>query len=382
MTAVVGRCRPYCVPVILVGALAAALVACLAPSASIGNSDVFLSPKAGDDTDRLQRAFDALQPNQTLVLSAGVYEHSDILRIRVPRTRIVGRDAKLMATQESRSAVRIDADEVSVENIAFTIAGTAGRWDTPDQMKVQIGRTTGVVLRSVHIVGSAAAGIFVSGASNFRIEQATVSDTRADGILITGGSHDGEVVGSTIERSGDDGVAVVSYEGDGAICRNIMVIWPTVKLTNGGRGVSVVGGENIIYTNIHVDDTRAAAVYVAVEGAPYNTWSSRNVQVSGGTIARANSDSTIDHGAVLIYAGRPGQEVSDIKISALQIVDTRASASSDVAIRAEHAGTLLGISMTDLSVQGGPSKVFQSDIDRSAYHLDGWQVDGRPYVPD
>jgi len=56
---------------------------------------------------------------------------------------------------------------------------------------------------------------------------------------------------------GDDGVAVVSYEKDQATCRSIRITAPVVRDPAGGRGISVVGGEDIIYVDVDVQGSRA-----------------------------------------------------------------------------------------------------------------------------
>ena len=91
--------------------------------------------------------------------------------------------------------------------------------------------------------GSAAAGIYVGGASNFTLSDVLVRNTNADGIHMTTRAHDGVVRNARVVNPGDDGVAVVSYRNDGELVRNITVESPRVEGQRWGRGFSVVGGD-------------------------------------------------------------------------------------------------------------------------------------------
>ena len=166
-----------------------------------------------DDTAALQRMLDQLSPGDTLVLPNATYRHRDVLVVRVPGTRIVGPGATLLATREDRSAFRIDADDVAVEGLVLAVESTTRRWDALAQHKVLLSGHRGIALRDVTVTGSAASGIFVDGAEDFLLERTTVTDTRADGIHLTAGAHDGRVVDAVTRGTGDDGIAVVSYEG-------------------------------------------------------------------------------------------------------------------------------------------------------------------------
>lgn len=321
-----------------------------------------------DDTAALQRAMDELRLGETLTFPPGVYHHSDVLVVRVPGVKLVGPDAKLEATDEARSAVRINADDVTITGLTFGISETSHRFEAPEQQKVWISGHRGVVLSGVTVTGSAAAGIFVDGASRFRIERARVSDTRADGIHITGGSRDGVVDGPTVARTGDDGVAVVSYGRDEGPCVSITVNSPRVYGTTWGRGLSVVGGRDITYTDVLVQDSNAAALYIAVEGDPYFTTAVENVTVRGGRLLRSNYNRSIDHGAVVVYAGRSYVPFREVTIQNLSIEDTRHGASHHVGVIAADNGDPENLRFEQMRFSGGPSVRYGGNVPLAAYH--------------
>jgi hypothetical protein len=324
-----------------------------------------------DDTAGVQRALDSLSPGDTLTFPAGTYEHAAMLTARVPRVVITG-SATLTATDETNSAFRVDADDVTLTGLRFGVLATTRRHSEPAQQKIWISGHRGAVMRDVTVTGSAAAGIFVQGASGFRLERVTVRDTRADGIHMTAGAHDGVVDHPIVSNTGDDGVAVVSYDGDGAGCRNITVSFPQVFGTTWGRGLSVVGGTGISYTDVLVQDSNAAAIYIAVEGDPFYARLVEDVTVRGGRLVRSNRNPDIDHGSVLVLAGRAGVPVRGVDVTDLVIENTRATASHDVGVITEaSAAPPENLRFDALTFRGGPAAAFGGNTPASAYRVGG-----------
>ena len=321
-----------------------------------------------DDGPAIARALAALRPGQALSFAGGtVFCHSTVLSVTTSGAHLVG-PATLQATDEQQSAIKIEADNVTVSNLTLAVASTTRRWSTPSQHKLVLGGFPGGVVSDVKVTGSAAAGIFCLGASQFVLQNVTVADTRADGIHMTNGSHDGSVTSAMVLRSGDDGVAVVSYLDDAQPCRNIAISRPTVRTTTGGRGISVVGGHDISYTDITVSDSFAASVYIACEGGSSVTRPTRAVRITGGTISGANTDAAIDHGAVLVYSGRNGGDVSDVVVSGLSIADTRSSASRQIGVVVDRQDTVSGITFSGLRLAAQPTP-YQGDAPVGAFSL-------------
>lgn len=335
-----------------------------------------------DDGPAIQRALDSLSPGETLRFTDGrTYLHAALLRASVRGTTLSGA-ATLMAANEARSAFQIDADDVTVEQLTFTTPTTTQRWDAYEQQKIWISGHSGVVLRDVTVRGSAAAGVYVGGgASHFLLERVRIDGTRADGIHITQGSHDGVIRRPVTTRTGDDGVAVVSYRQDGRPCARIRVEEPTVLGTTGGRGVSVVGGVDVLITDVNIQRSAAAAIYVSAEGDPYFTAGVRDVQIRGGRILDANQDASIDHGAVLIYDGSDSETVEQVSIVDLNISGTRSTASRQVGVIAGRARLIKGVKITDIALTGGPAQLFSIEQPDQGFALSRWTQDGVK-IPD
>lgn len=353
-----------------------------APTSSGRTVDVLNAGAVGDgvtdDTEAIQAAFDAAEAGETVLLPEGhTFAVSDVLTLDSPQVTLSG-GGTLLATDEERSSLEVAADGVTVQDVTLSITDTTKRWDAYEQQRLHIDGHTGITVKNVTIDGSAAAGMYVGGGtSNFLLDGVRVSDTRADGIHITQGAHDGKVVSPQVRNVGDDGVAVVSYRQDGDPCARIEVQSPVVDGSTGGRGISVVGGDDITYSDIAVSNTYAAGVYVAAEGS-YDSAGVSGVTVSGGTVTDANDNTEIDHGAVLVYNGAAGQTVSDVDITGLQISGTRSSASRWVGLVADGDGAISDVSLTDLALDGdGPRDLFVSNDDRTTYRTQGWTRNGK-----
>ena len=71
-----------------------------------------------DDTAALQRALEGVAVGGTLALTRGrTYLHSDVLTLTVADVVLTG-GGTLLATQEERSALRIEADGVTLDGVA------------------------------------------------------------------------------------------------------------------------------------------------------------------------------------------------------------------------------------------------------------------------
>lgn len=333
-----------------------------------------------DDSAAITRAFGTLRSGQTLRFPGGrTFCHGSVLSLTTANVSLVG-PGTLQATAEQTSALQIEAAGVTVTDLTLGVANTTQRWSSPDQHKLFLGPHAGISVRDVSITGSAAVGLFCFGPSNFVLERITVSDTRADGIHLTNGAHDGTVESPSITRSGDDGVAVVSYLGDGSVCHDISIHSPRVRVTTGGRGLSVVGGDRIVYTDIDVAESAAAGVYLACEGGDFVTAPTRGVRVTSGRITGANTDPAIDHGAVLVYSGRSGGSVTDVVVSELSVSGTRSTASRQIGVVADSAADAVSdVRFVDLRLSAEPNP-YQGDAPGDDFTLTGVTAAGARVV--
>jgi hypothetical protein len=336
------------------------------------------SDTPGDDTATLQAMFNNVQPGATLTLDRRVYPHGGVVTITVPNVHIEGNGATLAATNDLTSSVQIRANGVSVSNLNLTAPMGGPRYSSNDQHKLYV-HGDGVRLDGITITGSAAAGVFLDGASNFVLNRVTVRDSRADGIHMTRGSNNGQVNNPLTERTGDDGVAVVSY-GPKFVgvneppCRNITIESPVVNGTTFGQGVTVRGGENITYHNVQVSGTQGAGVFIDTEGDPFFLQSVNGVTVEGGTVTATGM-------AALVASGEnPDAVTGNVAMSDLTIVNTSESAPGNIAVMTAHGGAVSNIVFRNIAIQQHSQKpVLFANAPRETYTLSGITLNGSPY---
>lgn len=315
-----------------------------------------------DDTAALQRALDATGPGSYLDIAAGrTYRHDAVLRITRDGAWVHG-TGTILATDEEQAAIFADGDDVTLDGgltiglTDWTVRHT--NWETFGVRSLDASR---LVMRDVTV---SRLEVYLHDADGFTLERVRVERSQADGIHLTGGSRNGTVTDVTTVDTGDDGVAVVSYQRDGAPCRDITVTRARVLGTTWGRGVSVIGGTNITYNDLHVERTSAAGVIVAAESS-YTTFAPRGVRINGGTVRNANLGAP-DHGAVLVHSDRPDAELGglpldNVRISGLAIQDTNPARAYTIRVNADGAATLHRVTLSDITISGGPATTVFTD---------------------
>lgn len=369
---------PRCKPVL-------SMVAVISVVAGIafGDGRTAGGDQSHDNTAVLQAMFDNLQPGATLTLDRRVYPHGGVVTITVPNVHIEGNGATLAATNDLTSSVQIRANGVAVSNLNLTAPIGGPRYSALEQQKLYV-HGDGVRLSDITVTGSAAAGVLIDGASNFVLNRVTVRDSRADGIHMTRGSHNGRVNNPLTERTGDDGVAVVSYGPQFGVndppCRNITIESPVVNGTTFGHGVTVRGGENIAYRNVQVSGTSGAGVFISTEGAPFFLQSVNGVTVDGGTVTATNTSPGGATGAVVAYGENPGVVTENVTFSNLTILNTSEPAQSNLAVVIADGGAVNNIVFRNIAIQQQSQKpVLFANAPRETYTLSGITVNGTPY---
>lgn len=373
-----------------------------------GDSVVLLTGAAGDgrtdDTGAIQRALDRLRPGQRLVFPPATCCHSARLVVRRAGVTLDGRGARLHALNPDDQALQVTADGVLIEGFTLT-AVTDGRRLAPWHSRIAVWREDERPIVGVRIVGnriveagepgsagansSSSAGIFLQRARRFRIEGNTVRRSLADGIHITGGSRQGRVVGNTVRETGDDLIAVVSYLGVPGtretaaavartlesrrslhLVRHIVVADNHVAGNYWGRGIAVVGGEDVLIArNAIADTSHGAGVYIAREQG-YATFGVRRVRVEGNTIRRVQTTDPAyttlapplrtrraGHGAIELVAHQFDQEAvvpalrDALSVREVQVVANRIERAETPAIR---IGWGHGLRELDMSAPGAP----------------------------
>lgn len=292
--------------------------------------DVRLHGVRGDgrtpDGEALQRLFDQVQPGQWLWFPPGVYVQDRALRLRQSGITLSGYGATLHATDPASQALILQGRGARVLGFTMT-AVTDERRFAPWESRIAVWRESGteliedVQIRDNRIIesgppgspganSSSSSAIFLERASRFVIAGNVIRRSLADGIHMTGGSRDGLVAGNFVRESGDDMIAIVSYLSDDAaiplpaaaellaqlpdrrdqyLVRNVLITGNDLSAGYWGRGLTVVGGEDITIIDNTIDRcVHAAAIYLARETF-WRTFGVRNVRVAGNRISRVQT---------------------------------------------------------------------------------------------
>jgi parallel beta-helix repeat protein len=209
-----------------------------------------------DDTAAIQRAFDRAPTGDILMFPAGTYRHSNVLVLRATDVVVEGRGATLQASSPQNESIVVAGSKSALLNMAIEGTG-AKRLTTPASTDIEV---TGRYVQLVgnHISQGSSAGIFMYGATDYRVTGNTVSNTLADGIHSTHDSHRGLVEGNTVFQSGDDTIAVVSYTSERP-SGDILINDNHVSGNRNGRGITCVGCTQVTIANNTISDVACCA---------------------------------------------------------------------------------------------------------------------------
>jgi hypothetical protein len=254
---------------------------------------------------------------------------------------IDGNNAQFIATDATNSAIELEAaDGVKIKNLRV-------KHQTPiSRIYVAHGiyliDCTNFEIENVEVDTPGCIGMYLHGCTHGLLSNIRISNTLADGLHITGGSKYIRGVNIISEDVGDDGVAVVSYLSSG-LCEDISI--ENIRVARSlARGVTVVGGKDIKYTNVTTEDTKASSVYIAREGA-FSTYGVDDVQITNVHAVRPCNylGSVSVHGALTIACDDAAYTVRNIRIRGMNVRGAR------------HKGFLIGtiaLGVYDVDVDG------------------------------
>ncbi|CAI6077452.1 right-handed parallel beta-helix repeat-containing protein [Cohnella sp. JJ-181] len=209
----------------------------------------------------------------------------------------------LTSTDPLNGSIDIKGNGVTLSGIKHAYATTVPRGNGANEKNsITVRSATNFVIDRVYVYKSSTAGILVTyDAKGGRITNNVVDSTGADGIHITNGSSDITIEGNLVKGVGDDTIAVVSYGQDRPAVNHVTIRNNDVGYGSLARGISVVGGTDVLIEANSVKETMMAGIYIACEGS-YNTANVSNVTVKGNTIDHTGIQEPQNHPNVLVYA--------------------------------------------------------------------------------
>jgi Pectate lyase superfamily protein len=300
-----------------------------------------------DDGPAIQAAINSLTKSGVVLLPEGVYTHSDVIRVRRDGIVLAGQKAVLLASNLDRAAIIVEGSDAVVRDLAIRSVPPRRRGDRTEHAGLfLIGQRVAAINNAVE--GFIGAGIFVSGVQDFVVACNRVSNTKADGIHITGGATRGKVTRNSVFNSEDDGIGVVAYDIRKQ-ASDILVESNRVQHILWGRGISVVGATKVtIRRNVVAGVAVAAGILVAREAA-WHTPGASDVLIEGNEVSDIQRSLTplqnrprTGHGAIEINSDNSD---SDLSVRHVRIVGNNIKGAAHYGIR------LLG-NVCDVSIEG------------------------------
>ena len=281
-----------------------------------------------DATRAIQRAIEAAKSldARCVYIPAGTYRMSKIVVDGGVKLIGDGDASVLYAPDPANRQVKLTGAGAGLYSLKIY---TVGKKRTNDDEGVWIEEdATNFVIDDVTIDGGNGPGIITYAGSWGRITNNRVSNTKSDAIHMSGGAHHVYIAGNTVRNSGDDMIAVVTYAYHPVNTYEILIENNDVADQPWGRGISVVGGENVTIRGNHISRSSDAGIYIAAE----SSWATRgvnNVVVRGNRID-ACPHAHAEHGqaSILVYSDNKfrvenvlldGNAVSDTPTEAIRV---------------------------------------------------------------
>lgn len=265
-----------------------------------------------NDQTAIQNALNAANSQgKGLYFPAGTYLHSDTLNIVGVHVNGVGPTSIIRSTSATgRTSLQLSGTNPKISNVKVSTTWSGSRLGAGWECGIFIDNANGFHVDHVIVDGSPSAGIMNFGGHDGKITNSTVMNTLADAIHNTHKAYNILVDRNYIYNTADDGVAVVSYQGDGGMTHDITATNNCIRSLTHGRHMSVVGGYNVTYDNNYCSDIVGAASLIIATESSYTTYGVSAVLVKNGTYRNGGGPPT-GHGIVLISAPDSYSETID-----------------------------------------------------------------------
>ncbi len=171
---------------------------------------------------------------------------------------------------------------------------------------------TGYTVRNCVIRDVSGAGIMVEECTAGLVRNCDVATTGADGIFHLEGTHDVEIAYNRTYATGDDAIAVTSYDSAAGFAYDIDIHHNSVLGNYESRGITINGtsGGVLIHTN-HVDGGTSGIS--TCSSSAFGTLQTSGVEANGNTIRNINQtrqdEGTIGGGALHLFNDTGGSDV-------------------------------------------------------------------------
>lgn len=253
-----------------------------------------------DNKDALEACFAAnVASGKYIYVPEGLFVYSGVKTIQNTVLFGLGNDRSVLkALDPEHSTIYVKGNNCGVGNLTHNASGVT-RSSQPDATSIYFKDATNFSAKNVHSIASSGTGIRAYGVTSGVISNNYIEGSLADGIHSTNGSSNILIEHNKIYGAGDDGISVVTY-GTEQVTNDITARFNDIRNPTYGRGITVVGGENIKYCNNYIDmnGLTTAGLYIASESF-YHTRGVSAILAIGNVILNAGSINT-GQGAICI----------------------------------------------------------------------------------
>lgn len=264
------------------------------------------SATATDNIVAIRNAFSAAAAagHRNVFVPTGDFAYNGVISVSGSFTLMgQGPSSILRGTDWTDRTIRMMGSGPTVKDLCLLTNGVVSRQPNWEYTGIHVQDAHNFTITNIYLKANGSAGIIATHSSGpGTITQNTFSGTLADSIHLTWRTHSVTVKLNHIMKSGDDGVACASYVGDGGKVVGVEASYNWIEDNLGGRGMTVLGGDNINYHNNLIQGVPLyAGMYAAAEDAPWFFLACTNVQFSYNTVESAGSAAT-GHSGILIYS--------------------------------------------------------------------------------
>jgi hypothetical protein len=241
-----------------------------------------------DDTAAIQSAVNKAgeQGGGTVLLSKGVYILHESIVIDHDKITLegVGWESELRMMAHPKRVITIhNAKHSIIRNLQISLGVTEVKRNDMDEGIYLTGNSTDFLIE--YILGNGK-GIMARGdVSHGIIRSNTIKNTLADGIHITKGASDITIFNNTLDNTGDDAIAVVSYASEQKLSQQIKIVANRITHSK-ARGIAHVGGKDVDIIANSIEGTSSSGILVD-EDHNYDSLPSYHTRIIGNTITRA-----------------------------------------------------------------------------------------------
>ncbi|WP_219642063.1 right-handed parallel beta-helix repeat-containing protein [Cohnella sp. CFH 77786] len=243
-----------------------------------------------DDTAAIQAAVNKVGKSGggVVFFPNGVYKVSDSIVVSHDRVTLEGQSwgAELRMVKHPKRIIVIEGSwDNTVKNLKLTLGlSNVTRHDQDFGIYVTNGASHFLIER---IFGNGK-GIMVRGnVATGTIRDNRIQNTLADGIHLTGGARYILVTGNELSNTGDDSIAVVSYQSQKVLTKQIVIAGNTVRNSR-SRGIAHVGGYQVEIRDNRIQGTASSGILVDRDNN-YQTYSPVNTLIEGNTVTGAGT---------------------------------------------------------------------------------------------